>query len=101
MDLNQIAQQITPQAARAFVSAARNVIDAMLIEAERVREVSTSDRIDYETAALPRGTPAGGWLSMEELRTSAQRLAEAIAAEKWTDGFLVAVRLIAALGAIA
>lgn len=101
MNMTQIAAQISPQSARAFVSAARHVIDALLIEAERIRQVQTPGHTDYNAAGLPRDTPGGGWLSVEELRDNARRLAEAIAAEKWTDGFLVAIKLIAALGAIA
>jgi hypothetical protein len=98
MDIATLVKGIDAATARAFVSAARNVIDALLIEGERVREAQTPAARDYEEAELPRGTPAGGWITHEELRATAQRLAEAMAAEKWTDGLLCALRLILVLG---
>ncbi len=101
MDMTTLAERMTPQAARAFVSAARHVIDAMVIESERVRQAQGPGRTDYNAAGLSHDTPGGGWISVEELRDSSRRLAESIAAERWTDGFLVAVKLIAALGAVA
>lgn len=98
MDLQSIVRNIDAETARAFVSAARHVIDAMLIEAERVRQVQTPDARDYNEAALSREAPGGGWLSHAELRETAQRLSEAVAAEKWTAGFVCALRLLSALG---
>ena len=98
MDWKQLARAIDAETARAFVGAARNVIDAMLIEAQRVAQTKTPQRVDYNTAALPDATPAGGWISHEELRATSQRLAEAIATEKWIDGVVFAARMFAAIG---
>jgi hypothetical protein len=98
MDLKTLLQRIDVETARAFVIAARHVIDAMLIEAERIREVQTPAVRDYNAATLPRESPGGGWLSHDELRGTTQKMAEAMAAEKWTDGLLFAIRLLKTLG---
>lgn len=94
MTLKSIAAQLDLQTARAFVGAARHVIDAMLIEAERVRQTQTPGRKDYTAAGLDRSTPGGGWISHEELRATAQEMSEAIAAERWIDGFMAAMKLL-------
>lgn len=93
MDATTLLNTIDQSTARAFVSAARHVIDAMLIEAERVQETQTPPVRQYGEATLSREAPAGGWISHEELRSAARKLAEAIAAERWTDGALAAIRL--------
>jgi hypothetical protein len=100
VDFETLVKHIDGETARAFVTAARHVIDALLIEGERVREAQTPAKRDYDGAELPRSTPAGGWLSHEELRVTAQRLAEAVAAEKWIDGLIFAVKLFSALGGV-
>ena len=66
----------------------------MLLEAARVEETQTAGVRDYEGVALPRATPAGGWLSHEELRRTAQAMAEAIALEKWADAIALAIGLL-------
>jgi hypothetical protein len=101
VDLQSILKQIDAPTAEAFVRAARNVIDAMLIEVQRVRAVSTPEPRDYNAAALPRAAPPGGWLSADELRQTTQELTEAIAAEKWVDGVLFAVKALAIVGGAA
>ncbi len=98
MTITDVVKRIDLDAARAFVHAARNVIDALLIEAEQVREVQTPVGRDYNQAGLPRDTAPGGWLSQEEIRRTAQQLAEAVAAEKWCDGVLFTLRLLQMLG---
>ena len=98
MNLEALVSQIDAGTARAFVTAARHVIDALLIEGQRVAETRTPEPRDYDAAELPRSAPAAGWLSHEELRDTAQRLAEAMAAEKWIDGVVFAVKLFAVLG---
>ena len=98
MDLRTILNGIDAETARAFVTAARHAIDALLIEAERVRQMQTPALRDYNTAGLPRGTPPGGWLAHEELRETARRMAEALATEKWVDGFIAAVQVLRMLG---
>jgi hypothetical protein len=98
MDIRSALQLVDASTAKAFVSAARHVIDALLIEGERVRQAQGPGSTDYATAELSREGPAGGWISDEELRDTTKRLAEAIAAEKWTDGVLFAVQLLSRLG---
>jgi hypothetical protein len=98
MDLEGVLRKIDVNTARAFVSAARHVIDALLIEGQRMRQAQTPEPRDYNATALPRAGAPGGWLSDEELHGTAQRLAEAIAAEKWTDGLVFALQMMALLG---
>jgi hypothetical protein len=98
MNLLTLAQSIDAPTAQAFVTAARNVIDALLIEAERVRHTQTPLPRDYNAAELPRTTPPGGWIEHVELRETARRLAEAMAAEKWTDGLVCALQTVFVLG---
>jgi hypothetical protein len=100
MDLVNLAKNIDVETARAFVTAARHVIDAMLIEGERVRQTQTPVARDYNAATLPRTTPAGGWISHEELRETSRRMSEAIAAEKWIDGFIAALQILSAMGGL-
>ena len=94
MDLKTLLMNIDGETAKAFVSAASNVIDAMLFETARVGEMLTPTGRDYETAELSRGVPVGGWLSHEELRRTVQQMSEAVAAEKWAEGVEFAVRLL-------
>lgn len=100
MDLRMALERIDAATARAFVTAARHVIDAMLVEAGRVAQTRTPGPVDYRSAELSREGPAGGWISETELRTTVQRMTEAVAAEKWVDGALFALRALAALGAL-
>lgn len=100
MDWRMIIDRLDAQTARAFVSAARHVIDAMLIEAEQVKQAHTPAARDYENASLSREAPAGGWISDSELRQATQRMSEAIAAEKWTDGVVFAIKALSALGGV-
>lgn len=100
MDWSSVINRVDVENARAFVHAARVVIDAMLLEAESVRAAQTPAQRDYNAAELPRTTPAGGWLSHDELRQTAQQIGEAIAAERWLDGMLFTLRLFGKLGGL-
>lgn len=85
--------------ARAFVEAARHVIDAMLIEGERIRQTQSPPPRDYVAdAPLSRAAPPGGWIAHDELRAATQRMSEALAAEKWTEGVIAAVRIFTLIG---
>lgn len=98
MTLKSALAQIDAGAARAFVQAARNVIDAMLIEHRRVAQANPPAPRDYNDADVEAGAAPGGWISDAELHDTTRRLAEAVAAEKWADGALLAIRLLARLG---
>jgi len=100
MDLQNVLKSIDTGTARAFVSAARHVIDALLIEGARIRETQAPPLRDYNAAGLSREAAPGGWLSHEELRDTAQRLAEAIAAEKWTEGLVFALKVLSCVGGL-
>lgn len=98
MDLVDVVKRLDGPTARAFVEPARNVVAALLIEAEQVQAQQTPPPHDYRSAELSRESPAGGWLAPSELRRMAQELAEAVAAERWVDGFVTAVRVLSGLG---
>lgn len=95
MNWAELVKQIDPAAAQAFVRAARSVIDAMMVEGVRVRQAQAPGLVDYERAQLSREGPGGGWLSEDELRATSRALAESIAAERWVEGFALALRLLA------
>jgi hypothetical protein len=100
MDLSQAVKKIDLQAARAFVSAARPVIDALLIEAEPLRPQPTPQPRDYATAELSRAAPPSGWITHAELSETVRRMNQALAAEKWTEGVLFALQALYMLGAL-
>jgi hypothetical protein len=100
MGLETLIGRIDGKVAQAFVTAARHLIDALLRERAAAEAVRTPAARDYASATLSRTTPAGGWISQQEIAQTASRLAEAIAAEKWTDGALLALRLLWGIGAI-
>jgi len=98
MELQKLLRNLDGRTARAFVRAASHVIDAMLLETARSEPETTPGRRDYENAGLPDSTPAGGWISHEELRQTTQKMTEAIASEKWTEGVMFAIKLLAKVG---
>ncbi|MCK4342025.1 MAG: hypothetical protein KAY37_09920 [Phycisphaerae bacterium] len=100
MDLQTIVKNIDAKTAQAFVTATRHVIDAMLIEAQRVHQTQTPSPKDYNHAPLSREAAPGGWLSHTELRETARQLSEAVAAEKWTDGVLFALKALSVMGGV-
>jgi hypothetical protein len=100
VDLNMVLQSIDVSTAKAFVTAARNVVDAMLIEGQRVKQASGPVARDYTNASFGAEAPAGGWISDDEIAATVQSMAEAIAAEKWTQGLVFAVQALSALGAL-
>lgn len=97
MDLEKLVKKVDADTAKAFVQAARHVIDAMMIEAKRVQQTQTPGARDYRAAGLSREAPPAGWLSAAELDGTTQRLAEAMAAEKWAEGVLLVLRWVSAL----
>lgn len=98
MEIEAMLRQVDAGVAKAFVKAARHVIDALLIEAARVRQAQTPGATDYASADVSREAPGGGWIGDEELRSVTQRMTEAVAAEKWVEGAAFAVQAIALLG---
>lgn len=99
-------KQVDANTARAFVTAARHILDALLIEQARVRDTQSPPERDYASAGraggsvLSRSTMPGGWIANDELRQTTQQLSEAIAAEKWVDGVMFAIRALGAIGAL-
>lgn len=98
MDWKLLLQRVDASTARAFVSATRHVLDALLLEGERIQQVQTPGAVDYNAADLPRTTPAGGWLTLDKVRQANRELVEAIAHERWWDGFATALRVMQMIG---
>lgn len=94
MSLQQMVNALDVNVVREFVRSAKRVIDAMLLETAKATPAPTPGMKDYETAGLSRAAPAGGWISAGELRRTTQLMSEAIAAEKWTEGALLAIRVL-------
>lgn len=93
-----VLASMTPENVRAFVEAARNVIQACMVELEKVSAIQTPKPTDYTTAELNASAPPGGWITDTELRNTVQKMNEAIAAERWVDGALFVIKAIAVLG---
>jgi len=100
MDWKELVRALDAETAQRFVVAARHVLDALLLEAERLEGLRTPPGRDYQRATLPRATPPGGWLRHDELRDTARRIGAAVASEKWTDGVVETLRFLAQLGAL-
>jgi len=98
-ELRRVAQALDAGTAQSFVRAARHVLDALAVEGARARDVQTPAPRDYRSAGISRAAPAGGWIGNEELRDAARRIGEAIAAEKWVDGVVFALRALQIVGA--
>ncbi len=98
--LQEILAKIDPAAAKAFVLEVRRVFGAL---ATPVGAAGTPPEapgnVDYTTAQVTAGRPAGGWLSDAEVRNVAQRMTEAIAAEQWEKGLTIAIAFLATVAA--
>jgi len=99
MELQTLLRGIDADTARAFVDAAREVLDAVLLEMARIEQTRTPAARDYRCAELGRAAPAGGWIGHEELRETTRKMAEALAAEKWADGVAFAIQLLTRVAA--
>jgi hypothetical protein len=99
MNLTTLANSIYQTTDLDFVASVKLMIDTMLIQPARAEPAQPPQPRDYNTAtfgnlASPGATPPGGWISDNELRSASQRMNEAIAAEKWTEGFVAAMQLL-------
>ena len=103
MTLEQIkgvAEKLDPATIQTFVHTARLVVEAVADEAQASASTQMPGQTDYATATLDHSTPAGGWLNVEQIRETSRKMTEAVAAEKWVDGFICAVQFMAMIGAI-
>jgi len=86
--------------ARQFVLTVQRWIEAGLLPPTKVGAGPVPGRVDYGTAKIGSVAPAGGWLSDAEVKSVAQGMTEAIAAEKWFDGVKFAVQLVILAGGL-
>ena len=100
MELKQLIGAIDARTAQSFVSATRRLLEVLLVEGQRVSAAQVPGKRDYNTTEIDRGGPASGWLSRDELRAASTEMAEAIAAEKWTEGVMVALRAVKFVGGL-
>ncbi len=86
--------------ARQFVLTVQRWIELGLLPPTKVGAGPVPGRVDYGTAKIGSVAPAGGWLSDAEVKSAAQGMTEAIAAEKWFDGVKFAVQLVILAGGL-
>lgn len=98
--IKTIADKLDLATIQSFTRAALDVIQVVLNEAEKRAATATPDKVDYAHADHDWSAPAGGWLTPDEIRTAITEITEAIAAEKWFDGFVAAVKMMAACAAM-
>ncbi|MFO0971844.1 MAG: hypothetical protein U1A27_00180 [Phycisphaerae bacterium] len=99
--IRQLLARVTPETAKALVHATRTVLDAIGAEQSRIAaSAAPPGGVDYAAAGHDRTSPAGGWITPDELRERGQAMSEAIAAEKWIDGVVAAIQALALLGVI-
>lgn len=95
-----IAKGLSEQTLKGFVNAVNEIVKQ--IAGTPVGGVSTAPTpVDYAHAEITVGVPPGGWLSVEEFRDASRRMTEAIAAEKWVEGFITAVQIMIMIGGAA
>lgn len=97
MQVAKVAEKLDADVLKQFVVGVQKVIEALLIEQEHVGSQPGPVPVDYNTAGLPRAEPPGGWIGTGELRAASQKMSEAIAAEKWVEGFVFAVQAMGTL----
>jgi hypothetical protein len=97
----EIARSLDQATIQSFVHAARLTVEAIIGEADKAAAAQTPGTTDYRTATHDRSAPAGGWIVPDEVRHTSRAMVEAIAAEKWVDGFVTAVKAIAMIAAAA
>ena len=89
---------LTLEQARQFVLTIERWIEMGVIPPGSKGAAPEVGAVDYGTAQVGSVGPAGGWLSDGEVKAVAQRMTEAISAEKWFDGFVFAMQLVIMAG---
>lgn len=84
-----------------FVLAFKAMLDRGLIPTVPVKPEVEPPLHEYGGKGLTKNAPASGWISESELAGRVQLMTEAIAAEKWEEGFLFAVQIIMLFGGAA
>lgn len=103
MDLPNLAtaaSKLPHSVLESVVHTVRTLVDALADQAA-TPPGTLPGGTDYSTADHDASAPAGGWLSVDELRDRSKQMTEAIAAEHFEQGFLMAVQLMAMLGGAA
>jgi hypothetical protein len=101
MDFAAFAKKIDESTAKAFVDATFNVVHAFLLKAEEGGTAVPPEFTDYNTASgLTNNSPVSGWISDDEVRSVLRKQVEAMKVANWVDGFLMAIKLMAMVGAI-
>lgn len=98
--LKKVAAALDADTLKSFVHTARLTIDAIASEQRAAAAKAAPQPIDYAAADHDRSAPAGGWIDPQEVKALSAAMTEAIAAEKWADGFVTAIQLLAMVGAI-
>ena len=96
--LSNFLSKLDPAVIQTFVHTVRKVLDAFRIEAAIVSQSATPSSPDYEHGGLSPAPPSGGWITNDELRARVQEFNEAMALEKWIDGFIAGIKVMMFIG---
>lgn len=102
MDFQTILKQINPETAKVFIDATFDVVNAFLLKAEENETAVPPSNVDYNAPhrGLKNDAPAGGWISDAEVRATLRKQVESMKVANWMDGFLTAIKLLVAIGAV-
>jgi len=101
LSLQAVAAKYTPEQLKLFIQIVREIVDRVAQTPAALPTVDpAAGTIDYATAPAidTSAGPPGGWLTKDDVRVASAKMIEAVAAEKWTDGFVFAVKLFVAAG---
>lgn len=87
-------QQLNLEDVKNFVLSVAKLVEK-LTAAPSVSSTDTGMGKDDYLKPPVYNEPTGGWISVNELRTKNQAMVEAIAREKWFEGFVLALELVA------
>lgn len=93
--LSTVMSDLSMESIKEFVTVVKRYIDDALVDDIKVLPQESPTKIDYNKAGVELIAPHGGWISRSELERYNQKMTEAIANEKWTEGFILAMQIVA------
>jgi hypothetical protein len=98
--LAALFSSMTPEKIKGFVEGVLEILKIVGDQAAIATADATPGARDYRTAEFDRSAPAGGWMLPAEVKERSRLMAEAIAAEKWEEAAILALKVAAVLAAI-
>lgn len=93
--LSTIMSDLSMETIKEVVTVVKRYIDDALVDDIKIQPQESPNRLDYNKAGIELVAPPNGWISMSELEAYNQKMTEAIANEKWTEGFILAMQIVA------